>query len=110
MKIVGTVLKILAALAAVAGAIYVIATYGDKIVAWAKNLLASCKCNCEDCDCTCQCEGDCDDCQCEDDCDDCQCTCSCECEEAPAEEAAEETPVEEAPAEEAVAEEADFEG
>jgi len=36
------VLKVLTALAAVVGAVYVIATYGDKIVAWAKNLLASC--------------------------------------------------------------------
>ena len=40
------VLKVLTALAAVAGVIYVIATYGDKIVAWAKKLLASCPCNC----------------------------------------------------------------
>ena len=35
-----TVLKILTALAAA----YVIATYGDKIVAWAKKLLQSCPC------------------------------------------------------------------
>ena len=35
-----TVLKILTALAAVVGAAYVIATYGDKIVAWSKQLLA----------------------------------------------------------------------
>lgn len=40
-----TVLKILAALAAIAGAVYVIATYGDKIVAWAKKLVASCPCH-----------------------------------------------------------------
>ena len=39
-----TVLKILTALAAVIGAAYVIATYGDKIVAWAKKLLSSCPC------------------------------------------------------------------
>ena len=38
------VVKILAALAAVAGAIYLIATYGDKIVAWAKKLLKNCPC------------------------------------------------------------------
>ena len=38
MKTVGTVLKVLAALAAVAGAIYVVATYGDKIVAWVKKV------------------------------------------------------------------------
>ena len=41
MKALNTIVKILAALAAVAGAIYVIATYGDKIVAWAKKLWAS---------------------------------------------------------------------
>ena len=37
-----TAVKILTALAAVVGAVYVVATYGDKIVQWAKNLLASC--------------------------------------------------------------------
>ena len=41
MKALNTIVKILAALAAVAGAIYVIATYGDKIVAWAKKRWAS---------------------------------------------------------------------
>ncbi len=41
MKAFNTVLKILAVLAAVAGAIYVIATYGDKIVAWAKKVWAT---------------------------------------------------------------------
>ena len=46
MKVFAAVVKILAALAAVAGAVYVIATYGDKIVAWAKNLMAKCPCNC----------------------------------------------------------------
>ena len=40
-----TVLKILAALVAIAGAVYVVATYGDKIVAWAKKLVASCPCH-----------------------------------------------------------------
>jgi hypothetical protein len=94
-------MKILAALAAVVGVVYVIATYGDKIVAWAKNLLASCPC----------------------------CNSECEiveedfvAEEAPAEEApvAEEPATEETPAEvpeveivvesnEPVAEESDFE-
>ena len=39
-----TAIKILTALAAVIGTVYVIATYGEKIVAWAKNLLASCPC------------------------------------------------------------------
>lgn len=81
MKTVNTLVKILTALAAVAGAIYVIATYGDKIVAWAKKVLASCPCKCN-----------------VDDCADCECECECKCEEAGAEEAA---PVEEAPAEEA---------
>ena len=76
-----TAVKILTALAAVVGAVYVVATYGDKIVQWAKNLLASCPC------------------------------CNSECEvveedfvteEVPAEEApvAEEVPAEEAPVEE----------
>lgn len=45
-----TAMKILTALAAVIGAVYVVATYGDKIVEWAKNLLASCPfCN-NDCE------------------------------------------------------------
>lgn len=39
-----TVLKVLTALAAVAGVVYVIATYGDKIVNWCKDLLASFAC------------------------------------------------------------------
>lgn len=116
MKIVNTITKILIALAAVAGAVYVIATYGEKIVAWAKNLLNCCGGCCCDCDCDCECDGECD-CECE-----CagECKCCCEEEAAPAEEApAEEAPVEEAaPAEEApvveegavVADDADFEG
>ena len=37
-----TVFKILAALAALVGIAYVIATYGDKIVAWCKDLLNCC--------------------------------------------------------------------
>ena len=71
-----TAIKILTALAAVAGAVYVIATYGDQIVAWAKKVLAAMpKCPC------------------------------CEKEEAVAEEAAaEEAPIEEAPVEEAAVE------
>lgn len=56
MKNWTVIVKILAALAAVAGIIYVIAAYGDKIVAWAKKLLgcnpcADCDCECEECDC-----------------------------------------------------------
>jgi hypothetical protein len=105
MNAVKTILKIVTALAAVAGIIYLIATYGDKIVAWAKNLLQKCPC-CGGCDCDCDCDGNCDECECE---------CECEVVEAPVEEApVEEVPAEEAPAEEAVAaeapaaEEADF--
>ena len=45
MKTVNTIVKILAALAAITGVVYVVATYGDQIVAWAKKLLASCPCN-----------------------------------------------------------------
>lgn len=89
-----TVMKVLTALAAIAGVIYIIATYGDKIVAWAKKLLESCPCKCkvEDCgDCECKCDG----------------ACQCECEAAPAEEeaVAEEAPVEEEVIEEVVVEE-----
>ncbi len=44
-----TFFKIMTALAAIIGAAYVIATYGDQIVAWAKKLLAKCpKCSLED--------------------------------------------------------------
>ena len=88
-----TAVKILTALAAIAGAVYVIATYGDQIVAWSKKIMAAMpKCPC------------------------------CEKEEAAAEEVAEEVPVvaEEEPAvevtievpaqeSEPVAEESDFE-
>ena len=45
-----TAMKIMTALAAVVGAVYVVATYGDKIVAWAKNLLASCPCCNKECE------------------------------------------------------------
>lgn len=49
MKLFANIVKILTALAAVAGAIYVIATYGDQIVAWAKKLWASLPCpKCEE--------------------------------------------------------------
>lgn len=41
MKTLNTIVKILAALAAVAGAVYVVATYGEQITAWAKKVLAS---------------------------------------------------------------------
>lgn len=42
MKALKFILKVVSALAVVAGTVYVIATYGDKIVAWAKGLLANC--------------------------------------------------------------------
>ena len=71
---IGTVLKILAALAAIAGAVYAAATYGDKVVAWAKNLWS--KFFCDDFCCYC----DDDDCCCDG--EDCCC-----CEEEQAEEA-----------------------
>ena len=45
-----TAMKILSALAAIVGIVYVVATYGDKIVQWAKNLLASCPCCSKDCE------------------------------------------------------------
>lgn len=41
MKVVNAVVKVLVALAAVAGAVYVVATYGEEIVAWAKKVLNS---------------------------------------------------------------------
>lgn len=87
MKTFSVIAKVVAALAAVAGIVYVVATYGDKIVAWAKNLLGK-GCCCGDCECAgcecndngeCTCEFECDDCEC---CD-CECDCEdeCECEE-----------------------------
>ena len=100
MKIFGTIAKILAAVAAVAGAVYLIATYGDAIVAWAKKFLG-CTCCCDE-ECCCE-EGE------------CCCGEECCCEEAaPVEEAAEEAAPAEEAAEEAapaedVATEADFE-
>ena len=39
MKAFWTVMKVLAILAAIAGVIYVIATYGDRMVAWARKIL-----------------------------------------------------------------------
>lgn len=49
MKVFANIVKILTALAAVAGAIYVVATYGDQIVAWAKKVWASLPCpKCEE--------------------------------------------------------------
>ena len=39
MKAMNTIIKILTALAAVAGIVYIIATYGEQIVAWCKKTL-----------------------------------------------------------------------
>ena len=98
MKVFSNILKILAALAAIAGVVYVVINYGDRIVAWVKDLLGRCGCNCGCETCDCGCDEDCDQCTCEYDCDT---QCPCENEEIP-----------EAPAQEPAveAEEADFEG
>ncbi len=61
MKTWTVIVKILAALATVAGVVYIIAAYGDKIVAFARRLLGrdyECFCDCDDCDCD-----DCDFCK-----------------------------------------------
>lgn len=61
--------KILAALITIAGIVYVIATYGDKIVAWAKALVSKCRCVCDEGCCCCDDDCCCDeDCSCDDDC------------------------------------------
>ena len=96
MKTFATIAKILAALAAIAGIVYIIATYGDKIVAWAKGLLGAHHCNCGG-----------------------NCTCGKEdiVDETPADEVVEEVVAEELPADETVVDEGtpvvedtDFEG
>lgn len=89
MKVFGIIINILAALAAIAGIVFVVVKYGDKITAWVKRMLGTCCCTEGECCCT---E---DDCCCDD-------ACCCE-SEAPAEEA----PVQEAAVE---AEDKDFEG
>ena len=78
MRVFSTIMKIVAAAAAIVGAVYVAATYGDQIVAWAKKTLSSLS------------------------------NCPCCKREAPAVEEApvEEAPVEESPAEETPTEEA----
>ena len=90
MKVFNVIIKIALALAAVAGLVYVVATYGDKIVAWAKKMLGACKCCCGD-ECCCG-----EECCCDEEC----CDEECFCDEAPVEE----LPAEEAPAAEASAE------
>ena len=59
MKNAALIAKIVTAVAAIVGAAYLIATYGEQVVAWAKKLLATCPCKCdaEDCaNCTCDLE------------------------------------------------------
>ena len=41
MKALNIIIKILTALAAIAGVVYILATYGEQIVAWAKKVLNS---------------------------------------------------------------------
>ena len=94
MKTTKIIANILVTLAAVAGAVYVIATYGEQIAAWCKKILASLPCCCNDVEVEVEAEPIVD-----------------EAVEEVVEEAAEEAPAEEAveeAAEEAVAEEADF--
>lgn len=112
MKAWNVILKILAAMAAIAGIVFVIARYGDRLSAWAKKLLSKLKglcdgCDCG-CDCNCQCEDDCDNCPCEDDCDECTCCCG-DCDEEPEAEEAEQTVSEPAADTPISAEESDFE-
>lgn len=102
MKIFTNIVKALVALAAVAGAVYAVATYGDKIVAWAKKLLNGCPCK--------EAEPVAEEVPAEEPAAEEEAPAA---EEAPAEEPApaEEVPAEEAPADDApVAEDSDFEG
>lgn len=62
MKALNVIIKVVVALAAIAGLVYLAATYGDKIVAWAKKLMNQCCCCCDGDECCC-CDGD--DCCCE---------------------------------------------
>ena len=59
MKALKVIAKIVLALAAVAGIVYVIAVYGERIVAWARKLLNRFTCCCD-----CDCDDDDDDCCC----------------------------------------------
>lgn len=90
MKIFGIVIKIVAALAAIAGIAFVVIKYGDQIVAWFKKTFGGLFCCCDG-DCCCD--------------EDCCCDC-CEDEDV----TVEVTPVEELAEDEVVAAEADFEG
>lgn len=42
MKTLNVVVKVLATLAAIAGVVYLLAAYGDKVVAWAKRVIGCC--------------------------------------------------------------------
>ncbi len=93
MKTAKIIAKIAVALAAVAGAVYVVATYGEQTVAWCKKILASLPCC--NCKCTCDCE------------DECTGECTCECKSTIEEVVEAEIPEAEAPAEEAAEEAAE---
>ena len=69
MKNFALIAKIVTAIAAVVGFAYIIATYGEQIIEWAKKLLKACPCKC-----TC------------DDCADCECDLVCPADEEPEEE------------------------
>lgn len=43
MKVFALIAKIVVAIAAVAGIIYLAATYGDRVIAWAKKMIAKAK-------------------------------------------------------------------
>ena len=53
MKVANTIIKILTALATVAGVVYIVATYGEQIVAWAKKMLNAMP-KCPACEETCE--------------------------------------------------------
>ena len=60
MKNFALIAKIVTAIAAIVGFAYIIATYGEQIIAWAKKLLNSCPCHCTADDCAnCECELNC---------------------------------------------------
>ena len=100
MKVFGIIVKSAVALAAVAGAVYLAATYGEKVVAWAKKTLGCCK-SCKDAEVV---EGSAEEAAAE------EAAAEEAAEEPAAEEAAEEPAAEEAPAAETevVANETDF--
>lgn len=61
MKAFGIILKLVAALATVAGIAYVVMKYDDTIVAWVKEKLGiTCCCGCCDDDCCCDDDGCCE--------------------------------------------------